>query len=158
MRLVPAVVTMGASVARVGMSALFRFQTKCQGERRGDRTHWVPEGQGATGPGPNFASADGFLGLAACEAQPESPERGYRARPETASPSFVEPLASADPLSHTEPCGSVFNQPTRCLLRGALGRHPTWRSGKARTCRRFDLGSGPNVPHDPHGHEEARRR
>ena len=90
--------------------------------------------------------------------QPEAPERGYRARPETAIPAFVQPLAFADSLAHTEPYGSVCERPTRCLLRRALGRHPTRRPGAARTCRRFDHGSGPDVPHDPHGHEEARRR
>ena len=39
----------------------------------------------------------------------------------------------------------------RCLLRGALGLHRrgVWSS---RTCRRFDHGSGPDLPHDPDGH------
>src|SRR5215469_2941569 len=59
---------------------------------------------------------------------------------------------------HTEPHGSVFWFPPRCLLRRALGRDPTRRPGAARTCRRFHHGPCREIPHDPHGHEEARRR
>jgi hypothetical protein len=40
----------------------------------------------------------------------------------------------------------------------ALGRYPTRRSGAARTFGRVDYGPGREVPHDAHGHEEARRR
>jgi hypothetical protein len=41
---------------------------------------------------------------------------------------------------HTEPHGSVCSGRLRCLVRRALGRHPTRRSGAARACRRFDHG------------------
>src|SRR5262245_28841644 len=68
------------------------------------------------------------------------------------------PLACASPRVYTEPYGSVFTGPPRCLVRRALGRHPTRRSGAARALRRFDHGSCRQVPDDPHGHEEARRR
>ena len=68
------------------------------------------------------------------------------------------PLASADSRAYTELYGSVCERATRCLLRRHLGCHPTWRSGAARAWRRFDHGSGPSLPHDPHWHEEARRR
>jgi predicted nucleic acid-binding protein len=60
--------------------------------------------------------------------------------------------------TNTEPYGSVFPDPLRCLVRRALGRHPTRRSGAARACGRFDHGPCREVPHDPHGHEEACRR
>ena len=56
---------------------------------------------------------------------------------------------------YTEPYGSVYQDRLRCLVRRALGRHPTRRSGAARTCRRFDHGPCREVPHDPYGHEEA---
>src|SRR5262245_18237772 len=59
---------------------------------------------------------------------------------------------------YTEPNGSVFTNPPRCLVRRALGRHPTRRSGAARAFRRVDYGPCRELPHDPHGHEEARRR
>src|SRR5438067_4173738 len=59
---------------------------------------------------------------------------------------------------YTEPDGSVFELPSRRLVRRALGRHPTWRSGAARTRRRVDHAFGREVPHDPDGYEEARRR
>src|SRR5271154_7448997 len=58
----------------------------------------------------------------------------------------------------TEPHGSVYSDPLRCLVRRALGHHPTRRSGAARACRRFHHGPCREVPHDPHGHEEACRR
>src|SRR5258708_11140040 len=59
---------------------------------------------------------------------------------------------------YTEPHGSVCQDRLRCLVRGALGCHPTRRPGTARACRRFDYGPCREVPHDPHGHEEACRR
>src|SRR5215510_15372205 len=59
---------------------------------------------------------------------------------------------------NTEPYGSVYDGPTRYFVRRALGRHAAWRSGAARTSRRFDHGPCREVPHDAHGHEEARRR
>src|SRR5678815_5963873 len=62
------------------------------------------------------------------------------------------------PVLYTEPYGSVYNDPTRYFVRRALGRHAAWRSGAARTSRRVDHGSCRDVPHDAHGHEEARRR
>ena len=72
---------------------------------------------------------------------------------------LVEPrLHSPTSVVHTEPYGSVCEPPTRCLVLRALGRHPTRRSGAARACRRFDHGPCRQVPHDPNGHEEARRR
>lgn len=64
-------------------------------------------------------------------------------------------IASRHPCWYTEPYGSVF--PLRCLVRRALGRHPTRRSGAARACGRFDHSPGRDVPHDPHGHEETCR-
>jgi hypothetical protein len=54
--------------------------------------------------------------------------------------------------------GERPDSPPRRLVRRALGRHPTRRSGAARTFGRFDHGARRQVPHDPHGHEEARRR
>ena len=69
------------------------------------------------------------------------------------------PLACRQSVRYyTEPHGSVFEVPPRRLVRRALGRHPTRRSGAARTRRRVDHGPCREVPHDPHGHEEARRR
>src|SRR5262245_60732868 len=59
---------------------------------------------------------------------------------------------------YTEPYGSVCAGPPRCLVRRALGRHPTRRSGPARAFRRFDHGPFREVPDDPDGHEEARQR
>src|SRR5436189_2339785 len=59
---------------------------------------------------------------------------------------------------YTEPYGSVYDDPTSYFVRRALGRHAAWRSGAARTSRRVDHGPCREVPHDPHGHEEARRR
>src|SRR5262245_14008148 len=56
---------------------------------------------------------------------------------------------------YTEPHGSVFESPPRWLVRRALRRHPARRSGAARACRRVDHGPCREVPHDPHGHEEA---
>ena len=56
---------------------------------------------------------------------------------------------------YTEPHGSVFTNRFRFLVRRALGRHPTGCSGAARACRRFDHRPCRDVPHDPHGHEEA---
>src|SRR5262245_29465723 len=58
---------------------------------------------------------------------------------------------------HTEPYGSVYEYPSRCLVRCALGCHATWRSGATRTCGSFNHGSCREVQHDPHGHEEACR-
>src|SRR5687767_6703937 len=58
----------------------------------------------------------------------------------------------------TEPYGSVFADPAGYFVRRALGRHAAWRAGAARTSRRFDHGPCREVPHDAHGHEEARRR
>src|SRR5215468_1782936 len=62
------------------------------------------------------------------------------------------------PELYTEPDGSVFPGLLRCLVRRTLGRHPTWRFGAARACRRFNYGPCREVPNDPHGHEEACRR
>src|SRR5436190_20198337 len=59
---------------------------------------------------------------------------------------------------YTGPDGPVLPDPLRCLVRRALGRDSTRRSGAARACRRFDHGPCREVPHDPHGHEEACRR
>ncbi len=57
---------------------------------------------------------------------------------------------------HTEPYGSVPTRtPLDALVRRALRRHPTWRSGATRACRRFDHGPCREIPNDPHGHEEA---
>jgi hypothetical protein len=39
-------------------------------------------------------------------------------------------------LVYTEPYGSVCDASTRCLVRGALGRHPTRRSRAARALRK----------------------
>src|SRR5262245_53387865 len=61
-------------------------------------------------------------------------------------------------MVHSEPYGSVFARSAGCLVRGPLGRHAPWRARAARTWRRVDHGSGPDVPHDPDGHAEARRR
>src|SRR5262245_14356803 len=67
-------------------------------------------------------------------------------------------LHGASQCVYTEPYGSVYARPPRCLVRRPLGRHPTRRSEAARAFRRFDHGSCRQVPDDPHGHEEARRR
>src|SRR5512146_1693018 len=67
------------------------------------------------------------------------------------------PLAYASPLAYTEPHGSVSTSPPRCLVRRALGRHPTWHSGAAWGFGRFDHGPCREVPYDRHEHEEARR-
>src|SRR3954451_14812650 len=65
----------------------------------------------------------------------------------------MTPIGALD----TELHGSVSGSRPRRLLRRALGRHPTGRSGAARACGCFDHGACRQVPHDPHGHEEARR-
>src|SRR5689334_14121309 len=70
---------------------------------------------------------------------------------------FAATLACREPLLYTEPYGSVFD-PTRYFVRRALGPHAAWRSRAARTSRRFDHRPCREVPHDAHGHEEARRR
>src|SRR5580692_3859007 len=62
------------------------------------------------------------------------------------------------PMLYTEPYGSVWPNPLRCLVRRALGRHPTRRSGTTRACGRFDHRPCREVPHDPYGHEETCRR
>src|SRR5207248_824040 len=72
---------------------------------------------------------------------------------------LVLALHAASPVClNTEPNGSVLPSPLRCLVRRALGRHSTWRSGAARACRRVDHGPGREVRHDPDGYEEACRR
>src|SRR6476469_7397341 len=58
---------------------------------------------------------------------------------------------------NTAPYGSVYDDSTRYFVRRALGGHAAWRSGAARTSRRFDHGPCRDVPDDAHGHEEARR-
>src|SRR6185437_10742177 len=68
------------------------------------------------------------------------------------------PIACRHAMLYTEPYGSVYPKPLRCLVRRALGPHPTRRSGAARACGRFDLGARREVSHDPHGHEETCRR
>src|SRR5262249_55907702 len=82
--------------------------------------------------------------------------RDDRGRKGSARSAF--PLHGASPRVYTEPYGSVYAGPPRCLVRRTLGHHPTRRSGAARAFRRFDHGSCREVPDDPHGHEEARRR
>src|SRR5262249_51880137 len=77
---------------------------------------------------------------------------GGRQRARSASP-CMPPIR----VVYTEPNGSVLASPPGCLVRRALGCHPTRRSGAAWTFRRFDYGPCREVPHDPHGHEEARR-
>lgn len=47
--------------------------------------------------------------------------------------------------------------PHRCLVRRALGRQPTWRSGAARACGRFAHSPCREVPYDPYAQEEACR-
>src|SRR5688500_14617015 len=67
-------------------------------------------------------------------------------------------LACREVACYTLPYGKVCAEPPRCLVRRALGCHPTRRSGAARAFRRFDYGSCPEVPHHPRRHDEARRR
>src|SRR3954466_14447538 len=71
------------------------------------------------------------------------------------APSLATP---GTPALVTEPYGSVFNGPTRYFVRRALGCHAAWRSGAARTSRRFDHGPCREFRYDAHGHEEARWR
>src|SRR5690606_28553161 len=66
-------------------------------------------------------------------------------------------LALAPPPDYTEPYGSVFTSPTGCLVRRARGPHPARHSRAAGAWGRFDHRPCEAVPHDPHGHEEARR-
>src|SRR6266403_1861660 len=68
------------------------------------------------------------------------------------------PCHAATLALYTEPYGAVYDDSTGYFVRRALGRHAAWRSGTARTSRRFDHGPCRAVPHDAHGHEEARRR
>src|SRR5258708_39147041 len=82
-----------------------------------------------------------------------SVDREFRCMAGNAGPTQFN-IASLQSVSYTEPHGSVLPSPLRCLIRSALGCHPTRRSGAARACRRFDHGPCREVPHDPHGHEE----
>src|SRR3569832_2500132 len=68
------------------------------------------------------------------------------------------PCAASNCALITEPDGSVFYSPPGRLLRRALGRHPARRAGAARAFGRLDHRARGPFPHDPDGHEEARRR
>src|SRR6516165_6120577 len=73
----------------------------------------------------------------------------------TAAATTLTCCTSAVYVLYIEPYGSVYASQPRCLVRCALGRHPTRRPGAARARRRFNLGPCRKVPHDPHGHEET---
>ena len=66
-------------------------------------------------------------------------------------------ISTLDSL-YTELYGSVYECQPRCLVRRPLGRHSTRRTGAARACRGFNHRARREIQHDPHGHEEARRR
>ena len=124
----------------------------CSGDRlgrldRGARTRCCHEAQQraerhrprSAPRGPNHAkSSDG-----ANEPHPDRPSSSLRA-------------SAAE--ANTEPDGSVFDRAPGCILRRTLRRHATWRFGAARAFGCFDFGPRRQVPHDPHGHEEACRR
>jgi len=83
------------------------------------------------------------------------PPRSYQASRQR---ELASPCMPAIRVLNTEPYGSVCSDQLRRLLRRALGRDPTRRSAAARACRRFDHGPCRELPHDPHGHQEACRR